>query len=61
MNQSELKYFRDNWKPDYDKFIHSGWKLLEKFSIQKVNRVQMSEERQKQLILASYMEYQLMD
>ena len=32
MNQSELKYFQDNWKPDYDKFIHSGWKLLEKFS-----------------------------
>ena len=31
MNEDELKYFRDNWKPDYDKFTYSGWKLLEKF------------------------------
>ena len=23
-------YFRNNWKPNYDKFKYSGWKLLDK-------------------------------
>tara|TARA_B100000963_G_C22520036_1_gene622618 strand:+ start:391 stop:900 length:510 start_codon:yes stop_codon:yes gene_type:complete len=23
-------YFRDSWKPDYDKFNHTGWNLLDK-------------------------------
>ena len=23
-------YFANEWKPDYNKFIYSGWKLLEK-------------------------------
>ena len=30
MNEIELKYFRDNWKPDYSKFNYSGWDLLDK-------------------------------
>jgi len=30
MNDIELKYFRDNWKPDYSKFKYSGWALLDK-------------------------------
>ena len=30
MNEIELKYFRDNWKPDYSKFNYSGWALLDK-------------------------------
>ena len=30
MNKDFLKYFADSWKPDYDKFTHSGWALLEK-------------------------------
>ena len=29
MNKMETEYFRDNWKPDYDKFEYSGWKLLQ--------------------------------
>jgi hypothetical protein len=28
MNETELKYFKDNWKPDYSKFEYSGWALL---------------------------------
>ena len=30
MNEIELKYFKDNWKPDYSKFKYSGWALLDK-------------------------------
>ena len=30
MNEMELKYFRDSWKPDYSKFQYSGWALLDK-------------------------------
>ena len=30
MNETELKYFRDSWKPDYSKFNYSGWALLDK-------------------------------
>ena len=29
MNKMETEYFRDSWKPDYDKFEYSGWKLLQ--------------------------------
>ncbi len=30
-NISKLEeHFRNNWKPDYNKFTYSGWKLLEK-------------------------------
>ena len=25
----ETQYFKDSWKPDYDKFEYSGWKLLQ--------------------------------
>ena len=30
MNETELKYFKDNWQPDYSKFKYSGWALLDK-------------------------------
>jgi len=30
MNETELKYFKDNWQPDYSKFNYSGWALLDK-------------------------------
>ncbi len=30
MNNHLIKYFADNWRPDYDKFIYSGWSLLDK-------------------------------
>ena len=30
MNETELKYFKDSWKPDYSKFNYSGWALLDK-------------------------------
>ena len=30
MNETELKYFRDSWQPDYSKFNYSGWALLDK-------------------------------
>ena len=29
MNDMETQYFKDSWKPDYDKFEYSGWKLLQ--------------------------------
>lgn len=32
MNDKELKYFRDSWHPNYDKFKYSGWSLLDKIS-----------------------------
>tara|TARA_B100001564_G_C20318613_1_gene524623 strand:+ start:65 stop:619 length:555 start_codon:yes stop_codon:yes gene_type:complete len=31
MNTVETEYFKNNWKPDYDKFEYSGWKLLQQF------------------------------
>lgn len=30
MSDTELKYFKDSWKPDYSKFKYSGWALLDK-------------------------------
>ena len=30
MTSSKDIYFRNNWKPDYDKFKYSGWQLLDK-------------------------------
>ena len=30
MNPDLLKYFADNWQPDYTKFKYSGWALLDK-------------------------------
>ena len=30
MNETELKYFRDSWTPDYSKFKLTGWALLDK-------------------------------
>ena len=30
MNETELKYFKDSWQPDYSKFKYSGWALLDK-------------------------------
>ena len=30
MNETELKYFKSNWQPDYTKFKYSGWALLDK-------------------------------
>ena len=30
MNPDFLKYFADNWQPDYTKFKYSGWALLDK-------------------------------
>ena len=30
MNETELKYFKDSWQPDYSKFNYSGWALLDK-------------------------------
>ena len=30
MNPDFLKYFADNWQPDYSKFKYSGWALLDK-------------------------------
>ena len=30
MNETELKYFKSNWQPDYSKFNYSGWALLDK-------------------------------
>lgn len=29
-NETLYKYFKNNWKPNYDSFIYSGWKLLDK-------------------------------
>ena len=28
MNETELKYFKNGWQPDYSKFKYSGWALL---------------------------------
>ena len=30
MTSSKDIYFRNNWKPNYDKFKYSGWQLLDK-------------------------------
>ena len=30
MNETELKYFKGSWQPDYSKFKYSGWALLDK-------------------------------
>tara|TARA_B100002003_G_scaffold216459_1_gene215990 strand:- start:135 stop:653 length:519 start_codon:yes stop_codon:yes gene_type:complete len=30
MKKEFLKYFADNWQPDYTKFKYSGWALLDK-------------------------------
>ena len=33
MNQADVnQYFGTNWKPDYDKFLYSGWALLNKIN-----------------------------
>ncbi len=32
MNNIEMKYFKDSWKPDYSKFKYSGWALLDKIN-----------------------------
>ena len=43
MNETELKYFRDSWKPDYSKFNYSGWALLDK--IKDKNNLTADEKR----------------